>query len=42
MSKQVKKIYNWPRKINTIVDEAEKQHREEKYVIEKTIIINIE
>jgi tetraacyldisaccharide-1-P 4'-kinase len=39
MSKQVKKIYNWPRKINTIVDEAEKQHREEKYVIEKTIIM---
>lgn len=39
LEKQVKKIYQWPKKINEIVDEAEKQHREEWYVIEKTIIL---
>ena len=34
----VKKVYEWPKQINDIIDEAEKQHREERYVIERKII----
>ena len=32
------KVYWWPKMINDIIDEAEKQHREERYVIERKII----
>ena len=38
MSILVKKVYDWPKLINDIIDEAEKQHREERYVIERKII----
>jgi len=34
----VKKVYDWPKQINDIIDEAEKKHREERYVIERKII----
>lgn len=32
------KVYWWPKMINDIIDEAEKQHREERYAIERKII----